>query len=515
MVYFWLFKVAAYITFRVFRCEYEGGHLRDMTARVPRDSVASDLQPSPHRMHSLPFELISDIFYICAKQLHVPPEFLSSVDGHLRAAALQSSRLWSDIYWEPSINPKSIYQQEKALAYLERSGSSPVTLELRITGEFLKDDQLQEDVALRLCSHLHHIRSLAIFEKQGLNESWSDVAYSRDFRAVKNFLSRLDAAAPILDEFGVEAFHDERPSRNHPLPQLQFSQIFTTSIRHRLQTLRFSSALDPSMNFTNFTSLATIRMFLASVDTWEACLTGLSSLPALKRLTLDDRGLRWSGFERPMAAPLILLSELLQLEIISIEVDFLNWLECPKVEEVLIGPWETAPGAVLSNVVPFLERHRGTIQHLTTPSFLATDAHLSSPARFPKLLTYHGCHQSQSGAALCGWIRPSMLRHLVLLIEKIEPIEIARLLQSTSDTIESITIRRHIFSVHPSRRPDSPEVMPRLIFHALRKYVTTCWTGDKLFECFASAPMLEEMHLNGEPRPDDFPVRYYINPFLR
>ena len=113
-------------------------------------------------MHSLPFELISDIFNICVKQLHVPAEVVSSLDRHLRATALQSATLWSDIYWEPSADPDSTHQHDKALAYLERSGTTPVSLELRITEEFLNDEQLQEVVVLRLCSHLHHIRSLVL-----------------------------------------------------------------------------------------------------------------------------------------------------------------------------------------------------------------------------------------------------------------------------------------------------------------------------------------------------------------
>ena len=101
-----------------------------------------------------------------------------------------------------------------------------------------------------------------------------------------------------------------------------------------------------------------------------------------------------------------------------------------------------------------------------------------------------------------------MLQHLVLLIEKITPIEIAAFLQNTLETIESITIQCHFFKVDPDERgQDLSDPIPPLDFHVLKKYITTCRTGDKLFGMFASAPKLEELHLNGEPRLDEFPVR--------
>lgn len=107
-----------------------------------------------------------------------------------------------------------------------------------------------------------------------------------------------------------------------------------------------------------------------------------------------------------------------------------------------------------------------------------------------------------------------MLQHLVLLIEKITPIEIAAFLQNTLETIESITIQCHFFKVDPDERgQDLSDLTPPLNFHVLKKYITTCRTGDKLFEMFASAPKLEELHLNGEPRLDEFPVRC-LDPIL-
>ena len=106
-----------------------------------------------------------------------------------------------------------------------------------------------------------------------------------------SFLGRLDFEAPMLDEFGLDAF------RRDAVPPLQLPQLFVASIRHRLQTLTFTSTLDPA-NFANFSSLASVRILLESVHTWEACVTGLSLLPALKHLTLDDRILTWIGFLR-------------------------------------------------------------------------------------------------------------------------------------------------------------------------------------------------------------------------
>ncbi|KAF8311816.1 hypothetical protein DL93DRAFT_2168727 [Clavulina sp. PMI_390] len=75
---------------------------------------------------SLPSELVSEVFRICVEELNVIPETLSQINRVLRHAALRTPRIWTHVYYE---GPKDL---ERCRAFLERSGLTPLTLDLHL-----------------------------------------------------------------------------------------------------------------------------------------------------------------------------------------------------------------------------------------------------------------------------------------------------------------------------------------------------------------------------------------------
>ena len=452
-------------------------------------------------MYSLPFELISEIFYICVKELCVPPEVVACVDRRLRAVALRSPTLWTDVYWEPSSKPVKIQDHNKALRYLDRSGHSPISLELRLAEGFLDDDwQLKERTALRLRSEFRRIRSLIIVQSQTLKVTGYDFEwFSED---VSDFLQSLDSEAPILESLAV------RGRFLHRIPTLRLD-----STKKRLQTLHIDSLLDSVLDFSGFTSLNTLTILLSNEFSWGECLVKIALLPALKRLKIDSQG--HECWRAPSFTQKLILPKLLRLEIMSIDLGMLCNLECPIIEEFLLGPWNLTPKTDLSFVVSFLQMHHDTIRHLEIPDTMPDATYpVPTPIQFPQLVSYHGYHDSFSnGDILLRTIRPSALQHLTLLVDTITPEYLSEFIRRISPTIESITIQRCRFGPFEGQRNPESDIPETnwLSFPVLKKYITTCRAGDVLFGRFSIAPMLEELHLNGEPWQEDFPVCFLLS----
>ena len=114
---------------------------------------------------ALPVELLSSIFFICVHSDCTPPEHLSWVNQRWRRVAIGFAQLWTDVYYgaKEDIPRMSVF--------LERSGTMPFDVELRVTRAALADDVSATCLASVLSPHFHRAQSLHLAQYDG----WKNV----------------------------------------------------------------------------------------------------------------------------------------------------------------------------------------------------------------------------------------------------------------------------------------------------------------------------------------------------
>lgn len=132
--------------------------------------------------NGLPFELLSWIFSICWDDHSVPPERVALVNKYWRHVAINSSQLWTDVYYDEEADIP------RMSLCLKRSGNLPVNLVMNVTRTEIEDFACITTLCSIISPHFHRVRTFRLSHR---NHHVTDVGDERLSSSLTAFLERM------------------------------------------------------------------------------------------------------------------------------------------------------------------------------------------------------------------------------------------------------------------------------------------------------------------------------------
>ncbi|KAF8311134.1 hypothetical protein DL93DRAFT_1500399 [Clavulina sp. PMI_390] len=409
---------------------------------------------------SLPFELISDIFQRCVDDVISQPEILSHINSSLRQVALSTPCLWTHIYYE------GFEDLERCKAFLERSASAPLTLDLNLSPLSNDPDQLVQFVTV-IVPHWSRIRDLRLAPYEGViqEEDW--------------YIPRT--RPHITDDFG------------------DFTTFFHNMVIMGVETImkrpRRREDGDTDAELTNF-------------------IGQLSKIPYLHSLgltTYADRDLDfWSPRHDRRIWELPLLRK---LRIRGRSLGFLNQLSTPSITSIHLDMIEEGAGfGHFQHFLRWLYTHKQTLrtidivnaQRMRFGLHQAEDNTRPEPSMLPSLTRLNATCDPLSMAALLRSIHAPDLTEVFLgLHMSTERSSLIEFFESVSASVRSVHIgfgpMTHSGGHPPLNILEQAYSLstPRITFHELETFISEPFVGGAVIEATRAAPRLRYLMLSG------------------
>lgn len=112
-------------------------------------------------MHTLPFEIVAQIFSICVRENDISPELLASISRHLREIALHVPELWNNVFYEDERDEARMH------LYLERGSTAPLDIQILVSFGGKIEMQQVDFLVQSLTPHAERVRSLRLTSFEG------------------------------------------------------------------------------------------------------------------------------------------------------------------------------------------------------------------------------------------------------------------------------------------------------------------------------------------------------------
>jgi len=455
---------------------------------------------------ALPVELLSSIFFICVHGHCTPPEHLSWVSKRWRRVAIGFAQLWTDVYYgaKEDIPRMSVF--------LERSGTTPFDVELRVTRAVLADAVSATCLASVLSPHFHRARSLHLAQYDG----WKSVEspYPATETEFSEGVNRL-----------FQMIHD--PSRSTSLREFQiFSSLysgvtFPTFLEHtqlqRLATENISfDSVEKAFEMSSQT-LVSLRVYFIQAEDFpiERFITALAALQHLRELEI---GLPKSislptAEDSDIIAPLP-LPALSSLMIRGNTSMLLARLACPSLENVSVDMSEE-DRLEIESLSSFLSAHANTICLLDLPRIVDQPegdgvAPNPRPTPFTTLSSLSGVFDNRFASSILGTIMGVSLTHVNISISALVSVDtLLDFFDAASGTLRTacLTYGRKMSSDFHAKVPFNG----RIVFTCLEAFESWCQLGDMVISATKEAPKLRILQLHGlqnyaSPHPNNWVI---------
>ena len=442
----------------------------------------------------LPFELLSTIFSICVRHRNIQPEHLSWVNRYWRRVALNSAKLWTDVYYGAEIDIP------RMLVYLERSCHAPLRVEMDVTRATLIEEVSASCLISILSPHFHRVQAFSLAQFDG----WRTVeppynGSNVDFaRALSNFLQNIHPSTRgvSLQAFGIYTERQLSVTLPSFLENAQLRHLDSENIDFRSMKM----ALEASSH-----SLVSLRLIYD--HTSEFCIDQFISVSRtfhhLRELeiNLSDDVLQPVSKEFET----VLLPALTSLIIFGNLSTLLPYLVCPVLHT--FSPCALQDDmTTLGPLLDFLALHSKTIVTLdfqschigddtTENSYAELSIHSS---RFPALTSLSGSFVSRPASFVLGLIKGSCLTNVDIRVYwDISMISLLDFFDAASDTLQTANISYEPNWGSGGAIHESILLTRRIVFACLESFTSWCRLGDAVVSATKEAPQLRTLQLHG------------------
>ena len=447
--------------------------------------------------NGLPFELLSWIFSICWDDHRVPPERVALVNKYWRHVAINSSQLWTDVYYDEEADIP------RMSLCLKRSGNLPVKLVMNITRTEIEDFAWITTLCSIISPHFHRVRTFRLSHR---NDHVTDVG--DDSSSLTAFLERIycPSQSLLLQEFQLLS---QRGLAFLPPSFLQRAQL-RRLVSKNIDFLAYPfGASSQTLSSISITCEGTEDIYIYPI------IPTLQTLQHLRELEIEIPDLHHDPVNQ------VSLPSLISLTIRRPTSVLLQQLVCPMLRTLSMDVWEDEGDEGIDPFmhVRFLCLHAETIISLDirykyygtgipddVPDDVSDDVQCTT---FPALTSLSG---SLTMFALSYISGVSLTSVNIQICFRVYPQELADFFYAASGTLRTACIT-HYTPYAPwwgegDSDTDTDTESPsdqKIVFACLESFTSWCWIGDTVMSATKEAPELRVLQLNGPLYDDEVP----------